>query len=74
MSFLIQTDFVFYYATVPAASTNTASNYLYGVQTFLETNNLSANAKTLGRWALLHHEGGGGGGINLSASQEIQTF
>jgi len=34
MTFLIQTDFVFYYATVLAASPNTESNYLHGVQTF----------------------------------------
>jgi hypothetical protein len=62
MTFLIQTDFVFYFATVPAASPSTHSNYLYGVQTFLETNNLLTNAETLGPWALLRHGGGGGGG------------
>ena len=70
MTFLIQTDFVFYYAAEPAASHNTESNSLYGVQKFLTTNNISANAETLGFWALLRH----GGGRSLSANQEIQTF
>jgi hypothetical protein len=58
MTLLIQTDFVSYYVTAPAASPKTQSNYPQGAQTFLETNNLSANAETLDRWALLHHGGG----------------
>jgi len=68
MAFLIQKDFVFYYAAAAAASPNTESNYLYGVQTFLTTSNLSANAEILGPcapgplgpWALLHHGEGEG--------------
>jgi len=71
MTFLIQTDFVFYYAAVAVASPKKESNCLYGVQTFLTTNNLSANAEILspwapgplGPWALLHHGEGVGRGI-----------
>jgi hypothetical protein len=58
MTFLIQADCVFYtyFATVLAASANTVLHYLYGVQTFLETNKLSANAEDLAPWGLLSHE------------------
>jgi hypothetical protein len=55
ITFIIQTDFVFYFATVPAASAITVLDYLYGVQTLSEANNISAHAEALTCWLLLRN-------------------